>query len=336
MRRVMLMVVLLFPALAVAEDTSVAVSASAQGAAQQAPAARPELRRRPSMVGYIGDSTIRSHVRIRFDAGFQVMAADRAEFFYGKCGCYRGLPVGHPAYDPNAAGPGPGILTDSNFQQLYILGEYALMNRASVFAELPTRWLKPKAFAPGTGSFPDATGVSDLRFGVKASLFSSPDRQVTFQFQTAGPTGDALKGLGTGHWSVEPTLLYSEQVSDRLRIETQFGDVIPTGGSAGVPTSGTDRFSGNVLYYGVGPSYELFSTDRVRVAPVVELVGWHVLSGFQTADVADASGINIVNLKVGGRIVFRDQSSIYVGYGHALTDNVWYDDILRFEYGFSF
>jgi Putative MetA-pathway of phenol degradation len=334
MKPVMLIVLLLVPATSVAEDTSVRDLPA--GVVQQAPTSRPELRRRPSMVGYIADSTLRSQIRIRFDAAYHVRVADRAEFFSGKCGCYRVFPVDHPAYDPNAAGPGPGILTDSNFEQLYIQGEYALVSRASVFAELPLRWLKPQTFAPGTGSFPAETGVSDLRFGVKASLFSSPERQVTFQFQAAAPTGDALKGLGTNHWSVEPTLLYAEQLSDRLRIEAQFGDVIPTGGSAGVPTNGAGKFSGSVLYYGVGPSYDLYSTDRVQVAPVVELVGWRVLDGFQTADLADASGINIVNLKVGGRVVYRGQNSIYVGYGHALTGTWWYRDILRFEYRLSF
>ena len=61
------------------------------------------------LVGYVNDSDISSKLRIRFDAGYGVAAADRAEFFYGKCGCYRGLPVTNPAYDPNAAGPGPGV-----------------------------------------------------------------------------------------------------------------------------------------------------------------------------------------------------------------------------------
>ena len=77
-------------------------------------------------------------------------------------------------------------------------------------------------------------------------------------------------------------------------------------------------------------------TDRVRVAPVVELIGWRVLDGFQTIAPAlgdaDASGTNIVNLKFGARVVWNNRGSVYVGYGKALTDAMWYDDILRFEY----
>ena len=44
----------------------------------------------------------------------------------------------------------------------------------------------------------------------------------------------AEKGLGTNHWSVEPALLYYQQVGERLSIESQIGDWHPTGGSAGV------------------------------------------------------------------------------------------------------
>jgi hypothetical protein len=347
MLRVMLIFVLL-PVTALAQETAtVPASVSADGvtpaaaplaaAAAQAPNPRREARRRPSMVGYIGDSSTTTQIRIRVDSGFGINRPDRAEFFYGKCGCYRGLPPDHAAYDPKAAGPGPGILTDLSYGQLYVHAQYAPGPRAALFAELPVRWLSPKGFVAGTGSFPNATGISDLRFGGKAGLVSSPDRQLTFQLQLLAPTGDALKGLGTDHWSVEPTLLYAQRLSDRVGIEAQFGDVIPTGGSAGIPTSGSDKFSGSVLYYGIGPSFDVYTSDAVRVAPVVELVGWHVLGGFQTGgDNADASGSNIVNLKLGGRVAFAKGSSFYIGYGKALTDAVWYEDILRVEYRLTF
>jgi hypothetical protein len=39
-----------------------------------------------------------------------------------------------------------------------------------------------------------------------------------------------------------------------------------------------------------------------------------------------------VNLKFGARVFFKDSSSIYVGYGHALSEDSWYNNILRLEY----
>lgn len=359
MKRLMWLVVLLLPATVVAQENTtraipegIVIAAPAPGAialsadtAAQAPAASDSgTRRRPSMVGYVNDSTIASQFRIRFDSGRHITSPDRAEFFYGKCGCYRGLPSNLNIFDPKAAGPGPGILSEGDFQQLYFMGEYAMMhNRGSVFVEVPLRWLKPDTFVPGTGSFAKQSGVSDLRFGTKLGLMSSDKGQATVQVQATTPTGDSKKGLGTGHSSIEPALLMSHHVNDKVGIEAQFGAVFPIGGSPGLPTASDDKFAGRVLYYGVGPSFDIYSSDTMRVAPVIELVGWRVLSGFRTVcdgapcflKANDPSG-NIVNLKVGARIVAKGANSIYFGYGRHLTDEVWYEDIFRFEFRRSF
>ncbi len=289
-------------------------------------------RRRGSMVGYIEDAVVGSKVRVRFDIGLHNRAPDRAEFFYAKCGCYRDLSLNDPARDPDAAGPGPGIADDLNFQEFYIVGEYAANERISAFAELPLRWLQPQT----AGTFADQSGMVDLRAGVKLALAATPDMTLTAQVKTFLPTGDSRRGLGTDHASIEPGLLYHHQLTDRAALASQFTLWIPFGGANGVPTSVDDKFAGNVLSYGIGPSFDVFSNENVRFSPVVELVGWRVLSGYQTAARADASGTNIVNLKFGARTSWGPGSSIYAGYGRALTDAVWYDEIVRFEYRFSF
>jgi hypothetical protein len=296
-------------------------------------------RRRGSMVGYIDDAVVSSKVRLRFEAALHDRAPDRAEFFYAKCGCYQDLPKNNGAYDPDAPGPGPGAANALNFQQLYVLAEYAFTGRASVFGEIPTRWIQPQSFVPGTGgTFPSQAGISDVQAGVKLAVVSTSEQVVTVQLRAFLPTGNASNGLGTGHWSVEPELLLHQRVSDRLVIESQVGDWHPVGGSAGVPITGGASFAGDVFLYGVGPSYELYRTDRIRFAPVVELVGWRVLGGFQTGNLppSDASGTNIVNVKIGARLAWANQSSFYAGYGHALTSASWYEDLVRFEYRYSF
>jgi len=361
MKRVIVLAMLLLPVTAGAQNAStgvlpegIVVAAPAQGpgvllladapAQTQTPAARSDAgtRRRPSMVGYVGDSTIGSQLRIRFDAGYQIASPDRAEFFYAKCGCFRGLPSNLDIFDPDAAGPAPGILSNANFGQLFLLGEYGLMgNRASVFVEIPFRWLRPQTFVPDTGSFANQTGISDVRFGAKLGLMATDTGQATVLLQVTTPTGDSKKGLGTNHASIEPALLVAQRVGEKVGIEAQFGGIFPTGGSPGIPTASEDKFSGSVLYYGFGPSVDVYSNDTVRFAPVVELVGWRVMGGFQTlcAGVpcfAEADGTNIVNIKIGARLVVRDQSSIYIGYGKGLTEQKWYDDILRLEFRRSF
>jgi hypothetical protein len=296
-------------------------------------------RRRGSMVGYIDDAVVGSKIRIRFESGLHDHTPDRAEFFYAKCGCYAdGSLKGTAGYDPAAPGPRPNAVADLNFQQLYVQGEYAISSRVSAFAELPTRWLQPKAFLNAGAGFASQAGISDLRAGVKLAVVADSRQAVTVQVQMFLPTGQALNGLGTDHATVQPELLLYHQVSDRVAVESMIGDWHPFGGSAGVPTSVGGKFSGDVFFYGIGPSYEVYRQGPVRFAPMVELVGWRVISGYQTAATPspDASGTNIVNLKIGARTSWSRESSFYVGYGHALTTATWYDDIVRFEYRYSF
>ena len=310
-----------------------AATPPARPASQQPPASR----RLASFVGYIDDPVVSSKVRVRYELAYQNTAPDRAEFFYAKCGCYRN-PAAGAAFDPDAPGPGPGATDDINFRQTFVLGEYAPNNRLSFFGELPVRTILPQTFIPGTGApFDDQTGIGDLRAGAKFGL--SGDDLYTFVGQVKAylPTGDSEKGLGTDHWSVEPAVLYLRQLG-RASIEAEGGFWLPVGGADGLPSGEHEHFSGNVFFWGIGPSVEVVRTRALRLAPVVELIGWHVLGGFQTAAVgdADASGTKIYNVKFGARVMFNDRGSFYVGYGKALTDAVWYDDIVRFEYRHGF
>jgi hypothetical protein len=327
-----------------------AARGDAQAPGQAPPVVRPPdsplPRRRGSMVGYIDDATLTSQVRLRFDAAFHNELPDRAEFFYAKCGCYQGLAQAiPPAYDPAAPGPGPGVPTAVNFQQFYVDAEYNPNRRFSVFAEIPARWIQPQSFKPipPFAPFSSTGGLGDIRAGVKFGIVSSSNTALTAQVRGSFPSGNAVKGLGTNHGSVEFALLYNGQLSDRVVLESQIGDWHPIGGSDGVPISGSDKFSGDVFFYGIGPSYQVYKRGAVSFAPVIELVGWNVRGGFLTEPggpvlgaAASASGTNIVNLKIGARTSWNSQRSLYVGYGHVLTTESWYDDIVRLEYRFSF
>jgi hypothetical protein len=296
--------------------------------------ARP--RRLGSMVGYVEDAIIESKIRVRFDMGFENTVPDRAEFFYAKCGCYQGLDPTDPAFDPDAPGPQGGAASDLDFRQLYISGEYAFSSRLSAFGQLPFRWLQPQSFIPGTGGgFPNMSGVEDIRAGVKFGVVATDVQHLTGQVRVFLPTGDSAKGMGTDHASIEPALLFYQGVSDIVAVESQVGIWLPIEGAAPVPTAADGTFAGDVVFYGAGASVAAYVSDRVRFAPVAELVGWRVLNGNQTAAIGDASGINIVNLKLGARTVFEG-GSVYVGYGFALTDDSWYDNVLRFEYRVEF
>jgi len=86
--------------------------------------------------------------------------------------------------------------------------------------------------------------------------------------------------------------------------------------------------------YGVGPSYQLVRRQSYTLAPVLELVSWHVFGGQtgSTGVVQSAGTINVLNAKLGARVSFSDGSSIDSGYGRGLTSEIWYRNLFRIEY----
>ena len=279
--------------------------------------------------GYIDWAMPRTQFRLRFDAGFNNETPDRAEFFYAQCGCAPG-------------GPGPGanpvaINGGVDYQDLRGYVELAASPRFSVFGEVPVRFLQTSpasSLVPPLGDSGDASGISDLEAGFKYALLRDADSIFTFQFKTYIPTGNASEGLGTDHVSLEPGFLAQQRVNSRLDVFGELRDWIPVNGSS----QGGQNFAGNVLRYGVGAAYTVAETRRVKFSPIAEVVGWSVLDGqvFNTSGttpILEDAATTIVNLKVGVRTMFKSNgSTLYLGYGHALTGQKWYEDIARVEY----
>lgn len=306
--------------------------------------AMPRPRLAGSTTGYVDNAIVGSQIRVRFDAAFGYEGADRAAFFYAKCGCYREAGV-----DPDANGPAPALAgrdpfttpfieTGLDARDFTVTLEYAPQERVSVFTDVLLRSISPNINA-------SATGLGDLRGGVKVALYQTDTRYVTGQLRVQFSSGDSRKGLGNDHASFEPGLLYFEQLNDIVTLSGELKYWIPVGGATGAPVAPEKDWAGDILEYGAGVSFEVYSGSEATFAPVIELVGWRVLGGFETISLdgtlstftlAEADGINIANLKVGGRISFSGNNSIYVGYGHALTDRHWYDDILRLEFRRAF
>jgi hypothetical protein len=262
--------------------------------------------------GYMDLAIPMTQFRLRYDAAYDNNRPDRAEFFYAKCGCFG-----------NGA-PGPRLAeTSVDYQDISGYLELAAGNRLSGFVEVPFRFLNPEVNA-------NTSGFADMFAGFKAALVASPDRYLTFQFRTAIPTGAASHGLGTDHVSLEPALLFWQQVTKGLFVQAEIRDWIPIGG--------TD-FAGNILRYGIGAGYDIYNNGDFWVQPWVELVGWTVLSGMELnpdlGKPVDSSGESILNGKFGARIGWGN-SSIYAGYGRALTGDVWYKDVFRVEYRLVF
>ncbi len=279
--------------------------------------------------GYIDNAAPVTMFRMRFDAGYGDNRPDRAEFFYAKCSCFRA--INPPQLD--AHGP-PLPEKNVDYQELTPYLEYAINPRFSVYADIPIRFINPTVNA-------NAAGLSDVSFGAKYAFIYNERRIVSFSLRAIAPSGSQATGLGTGNWWLEPALLWLEQLNPKWQVFGEFHDQFSLGARS--------DFTGNITRYGLGTSYIVASGRYGYVAPVVECVGWTVLSGKELdldfGNSVSAAGDTIVNAKIGFRIGFGSvnagqpyptRSDLYVGYGRALTGEVWYKDLLRVEFRYFF
>jgi hypothetical protein len=261
-----------------------------------------------SKVGYIDTAIPANLFRLRYDSAYDSVRSSRAEFFYAPTS-----PVG-----PGL--PLPERVVD--FQDINAYFETGIPGVLTGFVEAPLRFLNPEIND-------NHTGIGDMNAGFKWAFLRNECSTLTFQFRTYIPTGNARLGLGTDHVSLEPALLGYRKLSDKLRVEGELRWWTPVGG---------DDFAGDVLRYGVGVSYTVWSNQCSYLAPVVELVGWTALDG-QESGVTDAgvpftesaAGNTIVNIKFGARMGLSESLDVYAGYGRPLTGDTWYDHVFRAE-----
>ncbi len=267
-----------------------------------------------SSVGYIDNSIPADVLRFRVDDNLHLNRPSRAEFLYARTGPDGpGLPFADPRVD---------------YQEVEAYLEKAATPWLSVFVQAPWRFIEPEFNS-------NANGFSDMQFGAKWAMVRQQDQVATFQWRTYVPTGDAHKGLGTNHVSLEPAFLLFQRLADQWALEGELRYWQPAGGT---------NFAGPVVRYGLGLDYTAWRTERWWLTPVAEFVGWTVLSGKQAiaefppapALVESAAGNTIINAKLGLRFNLNNNLGIYGGYGTALTGTHWYTDTYRLEVRLTF
>jgi hypothetical protein len=267
-----------------------------------------------SVIGYIDSAVIKDQLRLRFDSAYNDFRPTRAEFIYPKGGTpgSPGLPLPEPRVD---------------FQELTSYLEVAFAPGFSAFVEAPVRFINPEVNG-------NHEGFGDLNAGFKLYLLDTPDWLATFQFRTYAPTGNSHLGLGTNHVSLEPALLVNYQPAERVLVEGELRYWLPIGG--------TD-FAGDIIRYGIGLSYGSPCREGFWMRPVVELIGWTILSGKEgvvfsptATAIKDAAGETILNIKFGARWGLGSRADFYAGYGRPLTGDSWYKDIWRVEFRLFF
>ena len=312
--------------------------------APQAADAQPVSSDSPA--GYIDPAVVQNQVRFRFDAAYGNPFPDRGEFFYPTCGCF-----------PGAPGP-PLPESEVDYQELEAYVELVIRPNWSAFVEIPVRFIDPVVND-------NTAGLSDIRAGLRCALIEQPCQWLTGQLRVYTPTGDGRRGLGTEHASIEPALLFQRN-AERSSWFGEFRAWIPISPNKEVFPPGEDSggelrdYAGTILRYGLGTSFDVCQSGcqchRRRTTLVTEFVGWTILDGLKERSLtptepvfdpdgninpnfrdeyASARGDTIVNAKVGLRWS-TPRDSIYVGYGRALTGDVWYENMLRAQYTIRF
>jgi len=150
---------------------------------------------------------------IRWDAGTALDLPDRSEFFWARA-------------DGKGRGPTPnsGLLAVSklNYNDVSYYFEAAI-DRFALIVDVPYQTVDP------TGA-PSAAGLGDVKFGGKSVLFDCELLQIGAQLLVYAPTGNAARGLGTGHYSLEPSLLLGVRMGPDTYFQGQLSEWIPIGG----------------------------------------------------------------------------------------------------------
>jgi hypothetical protein len=246
---------------------------------------------------------------VRYDSGFGLHTPDRAEYFWSK-------PGKGPAVSPNSI----------NVQDLRFINE-AGTDAFSVQTEIPVRFLDPDS----GGS---TSGMGDMKVATKARLINGKKWQITQIFRTYINTGSAIKGVGTGHLSLEPGILARYELRPDTYVHGQVKFWIPIAGDTG--------FASNVLTYGVGISHVLYETNNFAIIPDFELVNYDFLSGQKTLNGINvgSGGETAINVIHGARFVIGPKGDLGL-FEFGISNSIglgdrYVNDMLRFDFKFNY
>src|SRR5262249_44573415 len=152
-------------------------------------------------------------------------------------------------------------------------------------------------------NYPHGAGFGDMALGTKTLLCDCELMQFSMMMKTYLPLGNAFKGAGTGHLTLEPSLLFAVKLTDDCYIQGQFSEWIPIGGDPNYAGSVFHtHFSVNDVLYRFGPDFPLVGTFETNTFSFQDGAYTDpVLGPYQSA-----SKMTYVSLGPGLRLMFCD------------------------------
>jgi hypothetical protein len=240
--------------------------------------------------------------RIRWEYGNDFRFPDRSEFFWGHIGI-----------------KGPAKAERSlNYSQLDLYQEVAAKGFSGFF-EIPYLAVDPQIN-------PFAAGFGDMKIGTKSLLFDRDLFQIGFMFTTYLPVGNVTRGLGTGHVSLEPSLLGTVKIAEDTFFQCQLSEWVPLGSDS--------NDQGSIFHFHFSLNHVLW-----RPAIDIQLIGTAELQGysFQAGTFTDEAGVvqrsngtTYISMGPGFRVVICEWLDLGFGAAFAVGDH-GPDEVFRTE-----
>ncbi len=216
----------------------------------------------------------RTVTRIRYDNLESMTTPDRNQYWIDSA-MPKGM-NGHRITNPRL-----------RLQQVYLYQEAAAGN-GSLFVEIPYRQINPN-FEPSQ------SGFGDINFGIKSLMYDRELVQIGYQFRTYTPSGNFNNNLGTGHFSLDPSILTAIKLGPDTYFQGQFGNWIPL--------LGNSKLAGGIFYWFMSLNQALWypRQDSPLIA-TLEMDGWSFENGGFTN--AINKGQSLQTIEKGGGVTY--------------------------------
>lgn len=258
----------------------------------------------------------RSQMRLRWDYGIDLILPDRSEYFWPRA---------------DGSGKGPKPVAPFKVEPRIKYNELSLYTEAgtggfSMITEFTYLSLENSVV-------PDSSGFGDMMIGTKSLLFDCELIQLAFQMKTFIQMGNFLEGLGTGHFSLEPSLLMGVKLTPETYLELQLAEWIPIAGDSG--------YMGCVGHAHMSLNQVLFRPlPDVPIVGTLEINSWLFQDGAYTDPILGAnqksSGEAYVMPGFGLRMFVCDKFDFGFGAAFAVTQRHFANELYRTEIRFRF
>lgn len=286
-----------------------------------------------------------TQTRWRYDAGMGYRNLDRSEYLMPRFRIAPNVlsangqvgPAG-PCAATGAPGKGPGFIAGrSNIEDLSLYTEGAIGN-FSIFLEMFYREFSPSTAGDSPAAACSSSGFGDMVIGTKSLLLDCELMNLAFQFKTFIPTGNFTQGLGTGHVSLEPSLLGTFKLTQDCYFQWQTSYWIPIGGDA--------LYQSNIWHsHGSFNKVLCKPSTKCQVVGTFEMNEWTIFQGAYTgtdfliggiAPPALSATTGIFSAGPGVRLIICNYLDIGVGSAFALTGDRWAQQLIRSEFRWRF